>query len=254
MLNDKTSGSFEGTSRQADPHDLQPFEDVEPFDALINDVETPFDAPPSAIDVDKTSVQKKKTVPSERPPGDINRLLGVPPKGDESENASQKPGGRSVQQEIKVETNTHRLVNNVNILCSCSTREHTPFKGSLVDRGANGGIAGSDMRVTCQSDCIVDMRGIDNHRMNNVLIVSAGGVVSTDQGDVIIVCHQCACMSKGKFIHFSEQFEHCQNMVDDRARKVGGEQVITALDGYHIPLNVRNGLPHMFMRPHTDKK
>ena len=124
----------------------------------------------------------------------------------------------------------------------------------MLFRSVNGGVAGSDVRIVCQSDRVVDVCGIDNHRMNNVLIVSAGGVVFTDQGDVIIICHQCAYMRKGKFIHSDGQFEHCQNLVDDRARKVGGKQVIAALDGYHIPLNIRNGLPCVFMRPCTDKK
>ena len=137
MLGDRTSSSLKGTPRQANSHDLQTLEDSEPFGVSLDNVETPFDVHPSVIDVDKTSVQKKETVPPERPPGDINRPLGVPSEGDESGNASQKPGGRSVQQEIEVGTNMCRLINNVNILCSCSAREHTSFKGSLIDRGAN---------------------------------------------------------------------------------------------------------------------
>ena len=84
--------------------------------------------------------------------------------------------------------------------------------------------------------------------------MSAGGVVKTDQEKAINVCHQFAHVDNGKFIHFSAQFEHCENEVDDRSCKVEGKQAITTLNGHHISLNTRNGLSHVTMRPHTDKK
>ena len=40
---------------------------------------------------------------------------------------------------------------------------------------------------------------------------------------------------KAKSIHFSDQFEHHKNMVDDRSLKVGGRQCIVTNDGYVIP-------------------
>ena len=40
--------------------------------------------------------------------------------------------------------------------------------------------------------------------------------------------------------------------MDDRSRKVGGQQCIRTIDGYVIPLDIINGLPYMKMCPNTD--
>ena len=48
-----------------------------------------------------------------------------------------------------------------------------------MDRGANGGIAGDDVRIIEKSDRTVDVRGIDNHQITNIPIVTAGGVIKT---------------------------------------------------------------------------
>ena len=40
--------------------------------------------------------------------------------------------------------------------------------------------------------------------------------------------------------------------MDDRAIKAGGQQMITTLDGYYIPLSIKNALPQMNLRPYTD--
>ena len=46
---------------------------------------------------------------------------------------------------------------------------------SLVDRGANGGVAGSDVRVIeTHPDRKVDIRGIDNHEITAIPLVTAG--------------------------------------------------------------------------------
>ena len=50
---------------------------------------------------------------------------------------------------------------------------------SLVDRGANGGVAGEDVRVISTSHRSVDIEGIDNHQVNNIKIGTVGGVVET---------------------------------------------------------------------------
>ena len=47
---------------------------------------------------------------------------------------------------------------------------------SLVDRGANGGIAGNDVRVIEHLNRPVDVQVIENHQSNNLHIVTAGGV------------------------------------------------------------------------------
>ena len=74
------------------------------------------------------------------------------------------------------------VVCDVNASCvySVSRRETSTHKqGALVDRGANGGLAGSDVRALCTTDRQVDVQGIDNHQLTNTLIVTAAGVVDT---------------------------------------------------------------------------
>ena len=61
--------------------------------------------------------------------------------------------------------------------------------GALVDRGANGGICGSDVRVIARTGRTVDIQGIDEHQIVDIPIVTAGAVVSTQRGPVILVMH-----------------------------------------------------------------
>jgi len=61
-----------------------------------------------------------------------------------------------------------------------SVSSHKSCKpGLLVDRGANGGIAGDDVCIIEKSDQTVDVRGIDNHQITNIPIVTARGVMTT---------------------------------------------------------------------------
>jgi hypothetical protein len=47
---------------------------------------------------------------------------------------------------------------------------------SLIDRGANGGVAGDDVRIIFRTNHTVDIKGIDNHHVNNIGIGTIGGV------------------------------------------------------------------------------
>src|SRR5687768_11416230 len=125
-------------------------------------------------------------------------------------------------------------------------------QGALVDRGANGGIAGEDVRIIAKTGRQVDIQGIDNHCINDIPIVTAGGVVNTQKGEVIAIMHQYAYVGKGKTIHSCGQLEAHKQAVHDKSIKVGGKQRIETLDGYIIPLNIRQGLPFMTIRPYTD--
>jgi hypothetical protein len=108
----------------------------------------------------------------------------------------------------------------------------TVCQGALVDRGANGGIAGDDVRIIHESGRQVDVQGIDNHQIVDIPIVTAGAVVSTQRGDVIIIMHQYAWTKKGKTIHSSGQLEWYKQDVNDKSGRVGGRQRIKTIDGY----------------------
>jgi hypothetical protein len=124
---------------------------------------------------------------------------------------------------------------------------------TLVNHGANGGLAGSDVRVTDKTGRSVDVIGIDNHTVNDLPIVTAGAVVNSQRGPVIAILHQYAYVGKGKTIHSSAQLEWYKNNVNDKSMKIAdGLQRITTLEGYVHPLNICNGLAHAMMRPYTD--
>ena len=100
------------------------------------------------------------------------------------------------------------------------------YSASLVDRGANEGIAGDDVRIVEQLNRSIDIQGINNHQLNNIPIVTAAGVAKSQKGDIIVIMHQYAYMGKGTSIHSSAQIEFYKNHVDDRSIKVGGRQLI----------------------------
>ena len=59
--------------------------------------------------------------------------------------------------------------------------------GALIDRGANGRIAGSDTCIIIiHPTRKVDIQGIDNHCLPDIPIVTAGGVVNTQKGKLYL--------------------------------------------------------------------
>ena len=67
--------------------------------------------------------------------------------------------------------------------------------GVLIDRGANGCIAGRDMKVIESTGRTIDLSGIDDHTVRNLRIVTAGGVTRTPQGEIIVIVHHAADMT-----------------------------------------------------------
>jgi hypothetical protein len=94
---------------------------------------------------------------------------------------------------------------------------------SLIDRGANGGIATIDTRVIERHPHrMVDIRGINNHDIT-IPIVSAGAVARSQWGDVIIIMHQYACHpQQGRSIHSSCQLESFANNVNNKSVRTPG--------------------------------
>ena len=67
---------------------------------------------------------------------------------------------------------------------ACQKRVSDTKRGALIDRGANGGLAGSDVRAIHIAGREVDVQGIDNHQLTNIPIVTAAGVVETQKGSL----------------------------------------------------------------------
>jgi hypothetical protein len=146
-----------------------------------------------------------------------------------------------------------RSVNLTDVIYTVSAHKSTSHQ-SLVDRGANGGVAGADVRVIFRTQRTVDIRGIDNHQVTNIDIGTVGGVITTQKGSVIAIFQQYALLGKGHSIHSPCQLEWYKNDVNDKSILVGGLQRIKTLDGYVIPLAIKDGLPRLDIRPYTDKE
>ena len=143
-------------------------------------------------------------------------------------------------------------VNVVDITYHVSAH-HSSISCSLVDCGANGAVAGTDVQVIHKTHWSVDVRGIDSHQVTDIAIDTVAGVVQTYKGPVIAIMHQYALLGKGSSIHSAAQLECFKNDVNDKSVKVGGLQRSKALDGYIIPLSIQEGLPHLDIRPYTGK-
>ena len=114
----------------------------------------------------------------------------------------------------------------------------------LVDRGANGGLAGSGMHVIYKTHCKINISGIDNHEVNGLDVVTAATLLNTSLGKVIGIFNEYAHLGKGSSIHSSGQLEWFKTHVDEKSIKVGGTQLITTLDGYSVPLLIKDGLAY----------
>ena len=115
----------------------------------------------------------------------------------------------------------------------------------LIDRGANGGLAGADMRVIHTTPRKINIVGIDDHELTGLNVVTAAALLDTQKGPIIGVFHEYAHLGKGRSIHAAGQMEWFNCQVDDRSKIVGGAQQIETSEGYVIPLSIESGLVYM---------
>ena len=93
--------------------------------------------------------------------------------------------------------------------------------GSLVDRVANGGLAGSDVRILSRSSRKCTVTGIDSHDLQGLDVVQCAALVETNHGIVNLIMNEYACCGKEHTIHSFGQIEWFKNSVDDRSVQVG---------------------------------
>ena len=114
----------------------------------------------------------------------------------------------------------------------------------LIDRGANGGLAGADMRVL-QKNRKINIVVIDDHELTGLNVITDAALLDTPKGPIILIFHEYAHLGKGKSIHAAGQMEWFNCKVDDRSKVVGGAQRIETSYGYVIPLSIESGLVYM---------
>jgi hypothetical protein len=154
---------------------------------------------------------------------------------------------------ITINGQKYQKVNTISITYSINHNQVDNEVHALVDRGANGGVAGDVVRVVDRKGRSVHLTGLDNHQVCDLPVCMVAAYGRTHKGPVIFIMHQYAYLGTGKTIHSSAQLENCKNEVDDRSRKlIGGKRRINTVDGYLIPLDVKEGLLYMNQRPPTD--
>jgi len=111
-------------------------------------------------------------------------------------------------------------------------------RGTLGDRGANGGMLGNDVKVIFKRNKTVDVTGVDNHELNSLPMVDATVKTIADKGPVILVLRNYAYHGLNRTLHSAGQIKWYQNKACDTSVKVGGRQVIKTVDGCCIPINI----------------
>jgi hypothetical protein len=108
------------------------------------------------------------------------------------------------------------------VMYQVSNHKKTVLPLALIDRGANGGVAGSDTWLIDKSLWSVHIQGIDDHMIKDVPIGPVGAVVNTQRGEVIAIMHQYAYTGKGGTIHSSSQLKWCGNNVNNASITIDG--------------------------------
>ena len=144
-------------------------------------------------------------------------------------------------QETQSETQTPMRQMNAHTTYNDAQAKH----GSLVDRGANGGLAGSDVRVLSTSSRKCTVSGIDNHEIPGLDMVQSAALVQTNHGMVNLIMNEYAYYGRGHSILSSWQIEWYTNIVDDKSIQVGGQPGIVTIDRYSMPLICKGGLMYL---------
>ena len=185
-------------------------------------------------------------------PGDLQYVLG--PNSTKPSSVARPPSGNRRKVNFQT-TDTPPTEYQAHVTYTTSQHQHNSRKpGSMIDRGANGGVAGIDSRRISGTGRNVNVTGINDHQMPDLEICTVGGVIDTQRGPVVGIMHQYAYSGRGNTIHSSIQMESYKVNVNEKSRKIGGTQSITTPNGYAIPLNIVEGLAYMKMRPYTDRE
>ena len=139
----------------------------------------------------------------------------------------------SVKRSSQIQVCQHYLFQHAN---------HT--NQQMVDHCANEGLAGPDMRGIHRTYRKIKIQDIDKHEVADLDVVTAATLLNTSQEKVIGIFNEYAYLWKGSSIHSSGQLESLQTNVDETSVKVGGTQLINTLDGYSVPLLIKDGLAY----------
>ena len=79
--------------------------------------------------------------------------------------------------------------------------------GSLIYRRANGGLAGSYVRILERTGRTVSVTAIDNHELPGLDIVTCAALLHTNHGKVVLIMSEYAYYGRGNTIHSPGQIK-----------------------------------------------
>jgi hypothetical protein len=182
--------------------------------------------------------------PHDEPPDDnpfmdmVNEQLQLTP--------DNVPHILSVNKSKRSEKVKHPITRSANTHVTYTfARSNTSPHLQLVDRGANGGLSGADMKVLNKTGRKVNISGIDKHELTGLDIIACASMYETNQGHIIGVFHEYAFYGQGRSIHSPAQMEWFKTNVDNKSKAIGGKQRLVALEGYIIAFEVSSGIVYM---------
>ena len=124
----------------------------------------------------------------------------------------------------------------------------------LIDRGANGGLACTDVHMLEYTKQYAEMTGVSQASINALPLVTCVGTVHTTQGPTVLIMNQYAYYRKGSTVHSIGQLSHFGLDIDDQSSVIPGhKQCMVTPDGWIIPIIILNGLTRLPMQPCTDE-
>ena len=113
----------------------------------------------------------------------------------------------------------------------------------MVDRAANGRLAGSDMRILQKTGRKLNVVGIGNHELTGLDVVIAACPFQSSSGKVVGIFSEYAYLGKGSSNHSPGQMEVFKTQVHDKSIKVGeqaeedrekGTRLVTLKKSIHV--------------------
>ena len=212
------------------PHLSTPNKSPSPFPHLPTPQQT---AKPQQVHTHQSDESTTDTIKTETTPSDPLLAMAHQSINTSDDAAPDISNVLSVKRSSQIQVCQHYLFQHAS---------HT--NQQLVDHGANEGLAGPDMRGIHRTYRKIKIQDIDNHEVADLDVVTAATLLNTPQGKVTGIFNEYAYLWKGSSIHSSGQLVWLQTNVDETSVKVGGTQLINTLDGYSVPLLIKDGLAY----------
>ena len=218
------------TPNSGSPHLSTSNKSPSPFPHLPTPQQT---VKPQQVHTHQSDESTTDTIKTETTPSDLQLAMAHQSINTSDDAAPDISNVLSVKRSSQIQVCQHYLFQHAN---------HT--NQQLVDHGANEGLAGPDMRGIHRTYRKIKIQDIGNHEVADLDVVTAATLLNTPQGKVTDIFNEYAYLWKGSSIHSSGQLEWLQTNADETSVKVGGTQLINTLDGYSVPLLIKDGLAY----------